>query len=252
MNSVFSKPCVPNLRSLSSLSLGWLCLSGLMLAPDAIAQPQPTQSSSSQLLDFVPPPAPKDEGAPKGRRQGGASRGSCKNYEKLTALVPIQDEVVRGLTQSPNPTLWFYLPAPVSKDLEVEFVLQDQNDDFVYHTDLSFDTDAAGIVSVSVEDAEPALQAGESYQWTLSLDCSPSVSVYVSGRLESVAPVSSVQGLSPFEQAAQAAQDGIWFDSLTALGELRQAEPDNPRFQQAWMNLLQQIDLDDIASKPLL
>ncbi len=253
MNCVFSKVCVPHIRSLSCLSLGWLALTGLLLTPSAIAQPRSAKSSS---FVFTPPPPPTTQGAPSGRRQGGASRGDCKNYEGLTALVPIEDEVVRGLTNSSTPRLWFYLPAPINPDLEAEFVLQDQDDNFVYHNEeLNWNTDSAGIVSVSISPPETALKANTSYKWTLSLYCDPlkpSASVYVTGLLESVAPNSSTQAGSPFAQAAQDAKDGLWFDSLTALGELRQEEPNNPDFKQSWIELLQQVDLGNLAAEPLL
>lgn len=241
-----------HVRSLGFLALGWLGLSGVILTPLALAQPRVPKAES---FVFNPPPPPQDQGAPLGRRQGGASRGSCKDYAGLTALVPMKDEWVRGLTTSAKPTLWFYLPAAISRDLRAEFVLQDQADNFVYRTDLNLETQSSGILPVFVEAPEPALQANHSYQWTLSLYCDPlrpSASAYVTGLLDSAAPNPSAQGLSPFEQAAQDAGDGIWFDSLTALGELRQAEPNNPAIQQAWRELLQQIDLDHLATAPLL
>ena len=255
MHSVFPKACIPHVRSLSYLSLGWLALNGLLLTPSASAQPRSTKKPASIVFTAPKPPTP--QGAPSGRRQGGASRSPlCQNYEGLTALVPIQNEVVWGLTDSQTPTLWFYLPAAINADLvEAEFVLQDEEDNFVYLTDLSLNTSSAGILPVTIEAPEPALQAKSSYKWTLSLYCDPlkpSASVYVTGSLESVAPSASAQGLSPFEQARQDAKDGIWFDSLTALGELRQEAPDNPAFEQAWMELLQQVDLGNLASEPLL
>ena len=257
MNTVFSNMLVPSVRFLGCLTLGWLSLSGGILAPAAIAQPHLSKSKPQSIV-FTPPKPPKPQGAPSGRVRGGASRGACKDYEGLTALVPVQNNVVRGLTSSPKPTLWFYLPAPVNADLKAEFVLQNRSSkssDFVYQTPLTFDTDSPGIVQVAVKTPEPALEADNHYQWTLALYCDPSrpsASVYVTGLLEPVAAKASAPGLSPFEQAAQDAQDGIWFDSLTALGELRQAAPNNPKFEQAWMELLQQIDLGDLAPAPLI
>lgn len=256
MNDVFSKVLVSSARSLGYLTLGWLSLSGFILTQTAIAQ---SSSAKKQPFAYTPPPPPKPEGAPSGRIRGGASRGgACEDYEDLTALVPVQNDVVRGLTTSSNPTLWFYLPVPVGSDLKAEFVLQDTSDDFVYKTPITFNTDSPGIVPITVEAPDPALKADTRYKWTLALYCDPirtSASVYVTGLLESVAANTantSTQALSPFEQAAQAAQEGLWFDSLTALGELRQAEPNNPDFTQAWMELLQQVDLEDLAPAPLL
>lgn len=252
MTFVTSKMLVPSIRTLNFLMLGCLSLSGLILTPSALAQPRPNKPES---FVFIPPPPPKGKGAPSGRRQGGATRGDiCKNYEGLTALVPFQDEVVRGLTASAKPTLWFYLPAPLASDLEAEFVLQDQDNNLVYRTDLDFNIDAPGIVPITVEAPDPSLKADTHYKWTMVIYCNPlrpSASVYVTGLLESVEH-SLVPGLSTFEQAAQDAKDGIWFDSLTALAKLRQAEPDNPKLKQVWIELLQQIDLDDLVAMPLL
>jgi len=101
-----------------------------------LTAPEPQLSGNQVVFNAPPPP---DQGAPEGRQQGGASRGgTCyEQYGELTALVPITNGVVWSLTSSEQPTLWFYLPSPLTASASVEFVLQDETNDYVYETSIS-------------------------------------------------------------------------------------------------------------------
>jgi hypothetical protein len=233
-----------------------LCLMGLLLlAPlPALAQSQPQKAKT---FTYNPPPLPKNQGAPTGRRQGGASRGTCEDdYTDLTALVPIQDGLVGGVTASLEPTLWFYIPAALSSETQVELVLQDSADQIVSRTLLAINTDSAGILPISVEpNLGRAIVGDRDYQWTLSIVCDPqrpSASPYVQGFLRLSDQDFSHHSRSAFDQAAEYAEAGVWFESLTLLAKLHQAEPNNGQVLAAWSDLLQQADLASISSAAFL
>ena len=119
-----------SIRYLTRLYVVLVCAGMVAWASDAIAKPRRTESVKKATVPFAynPPKAPRGQGSPIGRREGGASRGSCNNYVGLTALVPEQAGRVEGATVADNPTFYFYIPAALSPNVKVEFVLQDQDD----------------------------------------------------------------------------------------------------------------------------
>lgn len=236
------------------LLAGISCLS----ASETMAQSQPTQSSkTAEAFQYNPPKPPSGQGKPVGRREGGASRGSCDDvYTGLTALVPEFNGNVKGVTAAAEPTFFFFMPTALGPETEVELVVQDQDDEYIDRKRFKLKTESAGIVSLKLKQPIADLEVGETYLWTLSVYCDPaqrSASVYVQGELgRTSTDTLEVLPSGSFEQAAQYAEQGIWFESLTILAQLRQAEPDNLQFTQAWNNLLQQIELGSIASAELL
>jgi Domain of Unknown Function (DUF928) len=118
---IFSKMLMnPPLRFVCLLAL--LNVGTLALAPMVIAQTPPLKrSSTASTLRFNAPPA--SQGAPRGRRRGGAGRDTCRAYEGLTALVP-DNGGVGGQTVSDRPKFWFYLPTPLTAKTAVRFTLQ--------------------------------------------------------------------------------------------------------------------------------
>ncbi|HEY9624889.1 MAG TPA: DUF928 domain-containing protein [Crinalium sp.] len=211
----------------------------------------------SQLI-WAAPPNPPDQGSPVGRRQGGASRGPCRDYASLLALMPLNAGKVWGTTVSDRPTFWFYLPTS-STSTSVEFVVQDSNDNYVYKTAFDAPSSPSGIVSVSIPSTAPALEVNKTYSWTFSVSCEatrPSSAVYVQGQIYRTAISEDLQrriaAAPPLEQAALYAANGVWQDSLTLLAHLRQNNPPTPALETAWNQLLQQADLGDIAPSPLI
>lgn len=244
----------------------WLQLSALLLfaagsglgASGVMAQTNSSQSSKKdEAFVYVPPTPPADQGAPLGRQQGGASRGSCNDYAGLTALVPEEpDGMIKGLTTVDEPTLMFYVPVALSPETKVELVVQDQDDEYVTRRRLDLQTDSAGIVPVKLKRLRKELEVGQDYQWTLSIYCDPSrksASVYVQGLLGRASDDAfRMEQMPSFERAAQYARQGIWFESLTLLAQLRQSEPNNLTVAQAWYDLLQQVELGSVAPAKLL
>ena len=222
------------------------------LSQQSWAQPQTELPSSSSIIFNAPSPPP-DQGAPTGRRDGGASRGNCPEYGDLAALVPIAEGRVWGQTTAAQPTLWFYLPSAVTTETPIELVVQDANDNTLHQERLSVDLDA-GTMAIALPETV-TLPVGEPHYWTMALFCDPqrpSSSVFVSGAIERVneAGVESLtkQTVRSLSQAQAYANAGIWYDALTVLAELQQTDKEN---QTAWAALLEQAGLAQIATEPI-
>ncbi|MGF1538378.1 MAG: DUF928 domain-containing protein [Elainellaceae cyanobacterium] len=257
------KPTTITQFSTAGLMLLGLCFSQPSWAqfrPETLAQ-LPAESSGPgfagpSTVIYNAPPLPPGQGAPTGRRDGGASRGNCEAYGDLTALVPLTDGVVWGQTTTAQPTLWFYLPTAVTPETPLELVVQDANDNFLYTTTLAVDM-AAGSLAIALPETIE-LPVDEPHYWTMSVYCDPerpAASVFVQGTIEraaaaEVAPFSADTERS-LAQAQAYASRGIWYDALTILGQRLQGGAD-VESQQAWTALLEQVGLEAAAAAPVL
>ncbi len=245
----------------------------------SIAQAQTTrqttrQSTTSTLVPkirFVQPKLAGNDVTFSGRRKGAASRGQCSTAvnQPLTALVPgvqksssgrnsgddpalNEGESVLGLTTKTNPSLWFY--NPYSAKFPVEFVLQDEQHNYIYKTSLAASQTQPGIVRVSLP-TTVSLKVGKRYQWYFLVGCAPEKTVFVKGWIEPVAlnPTLAKQlsKAKPQQRFALYAANGIWHDALTAIAELRVNYPKDATLLNHWVGLLNSVDLGAIATKPI-
>lgn len=245
-----------SLNLLSSFSLIGFSVLGLSQLGYSQATPSRSNPLNSQVLFNAP--TPPDQGAPEGRQQGGASRGgTCyEQYGELTALVPITNGVVWSLTSSQQPTLWFYLPSPLTTSASVEFVLQDETNDYVYETTITGVEVPAGLMSLSVPASHP-LTMDQAYYWTLAITCgtdSLSEAIFVSGTLKRNSLDSQLQRqigtASPLDQVKLYAANGIWHEALTTSAQLYQANPNDRQVAEVWQSLLQQVNLESFTTVP--
>lgn len=209
----------------------------------------------SQILYNAPPPP--NQGTPGGRAQGGASRGPCQDYEGLTALVPTTQDVVWGQTTQAAPTLWFYLPHPLTAETRVEFVLQDANDEYIDYISLDGAEVSAGLISFTVDPAARSLQAGQLYTWTLTIYCDPdqlTAFAFVKGSLNVVALNPALQSqlanAAPLDQAKLYAANGVWFDALNLIADEYQQPSSDDQWASAWTTLLEQANFSELISEP--
>lgn len=204
-------------------------------------------------------PLPPEAGAPAGRPFGGASRGSddLPICQSLTALVPSTREVGRNgreytsvwaLTAAAHPTFWFYIPYAVTGDEPAEFVLFDDRRRMIYRKQDIVLSNEPGIVGISLPETAPALEVGRMYRWNFQTRCGGEV-VFVEGwiqRAELDAEITAeIDRALPLEQAALYAENGIWYDALTLLGNLRREDPDNLEVLDAWVELLEVLELGE-------
>ncbi len=239
----------------------FLHLTKLAVALCAIAAtvstlPTPVQAQSqpillSQSLNFQPP----DVTAPS-NRQGGTHRGNgqCPAGLSITPLVPTSNI---GLTLTDSPTFFVYVP---QTDAAIEFtLLSEKEDKLIYET--GFKIDKPGIVAVKVPtgDKTKSLELGKRYVWSFSMICDPqdrSADLVVKGwvqRVEKQANIQSdLQKSDPMARLNVYAQNGIWYETLSALAELRSQTPSDSILTSEWNKLLQSQGLDSIATKPLV
>lgn len=220
-----------------------------LLAP-VRAEPQPVLVS--QNVNFQPP----NVTAP-GNRQGGTHRGGklCPPGLSITPLIP---ESNIGLTLADSPTFFVYVP---KTSAEIEFILLTENGtDIVYET--KFKVDQPGIVGVSVPpvvDNKKSIEVGKRYEWSFSMVCDPqdrSADVVVQGLVQRIEPQSNLQrdlaNTDPMSRLSVYAKNGIWYETLATLAELRRKSPDNSGLVAEWTKLLQSQGLDSISAQPLI
>ncbi|MEQ8754041.1 MAG: DUF928 domain-containing protein [Coleofasciculus sp. G1-WW12-02] len=200
-----------------------------------------------------------------GDRTGGASRSLCgagKTGEPLFALIP---DTNLGLTVEEHPTFWFYIPDGANKFHSMKFALWSDQGEKLYETTYRVTNTLPGVISISLPPTTPALKENQYYNWIFTVYCEDpqraSVStdpkrVRVRGSIQRVPLTAELkQGLNsvvtPRDRAVIFARNGIWFDSITLIGNLRRTQTANRALAADWTNLLEDIELEAIASQPI-
>ncbi len=200
-------------------------------------------------LELTLPP----KGAP-GKRKGAGSRNDCYN-KQFIALVPGTNF---GLTTSERPTFWFYVPYADNNKLEAKFWLHNKEGNQIYEKTFRLQN-TPGIVKITLPETVSPLVLEDLYPWHFSVICNGTGRLkddFVYGGVERISITSDLEkqleGNNPRERIAVYAQQGLWFDALTALAEMRLANPQDKRLAQDWADLLKQVGLKEIESKPLV
>jgi hypothetical protein len=224
--------------------------------------------AQAQSLQFRMP-SPPSRGVSGGRSRGGASRSACSVASSALMLTPLATFTPQtlssrqkgevdywGLTASPHPTLWFYVPYKNGASHPASFVLQDDDENNIYQGEITLPAEP-GIVSVSLA-AAPPLEVGKSYQWFFKIYCTKSRSdepVSVQGAIQRVnlsrAIEQQIKAAPPQQQINLYAQNGIWFDALNTLATLRLTNPKDQTLAADWASLLQSVALEDLTTAPL-
>jgi hypothetical protein len=225
---------------------------------------RPTTNSSGQFKEplFKAPPSPPPDVDKSDNRSDGGSRG-CQDVanqstgseqQPLTALVPVYENKdstsVFGLTVSANPTLWFYVP--YQSKFPGKFFLYDGENKPLHEASFTL-SGKPGVVQISLP-SSVSLQIDRQYQWYFKIYCQrgqPPISV--TGKIQRVnfsnpALRSQLEKATVSNRISILAANGIWYDALTAAGELRQTTPNDGH----WPSLLRQIGLSNIASEPIV
>jgi hypothetical protein len=201
---------------------------------------------------------PPSDGAPKGR--GGASRGdrtcSANPAEFLHHFMPLTPTNSNyGLTVSQRPTLFAYIP-PTSAP-KAFFSLKEENGPVHYKTTLPI-ANNGGILRIELPESMPPLMVGKRYQWGVSVLCDGKLqpdSPFISSWIQRVEPsaklVEQVSQVPSIEQATLYGTNGIWYDTLVTLADLRRDQPNNSTLESTWSDFLSSVGLDEIASEPL-
>jgi hypothetical protein len=250
----FSKRLLPYAGTLVSLSLA------IDLVP-AQAFSAPSSSIQPHAIQPQPAQAKQARGRVPGRRRGGGRRGECPAASTdLTALVPATNVVTQTLpetyvssTTAERPTLWFYVPYTLTSDLTAEFILQDAAGQNIYQissADFPASEQTPGIISVSLSAAIAPLKVGEVYQWFFKLSCKTEEFAYVQGGIERVplnpGLANQLAKSSLQEQVDLYLANGLEYDAINLLAQLRRTRPTDTTVNSAWLDLLRSLNLEDI------
>ena len=238
--------------TLTAIAIGLSSASQLTLA-----QSIPSPETLQETLIIFNDPTPPSQGSPTGRQRGGASRGECRKFEGLTALVPDNNSIVWGQTTSDRPTFWFYLPSPLTAQTPIEFVVQDEDDNYIYKTHFTAPETRSGLIDIQIPETIPSLEVGKTYSWTFTVYCDPtprSDSIFVQGAIQRISLDAELQNrleeADSIDRASLYAANGIWFEALNTLANRDRTNTDENSIKAAWDDLLEQANLDSLTEVP--
>lgn len=244
---------------LIGLSLKLMLVAGLSTQVQAQSEPaiadKTLPNPSIVRVTFDPP----KDGAPT-KTEGAASRngGICHQNSKALhqSIIPLLPANHYGLTVAEHPTFFVYVPQTSAQ--KALFVLKDEKEDYYYQKTVPIPR-TAGIVSFKLPTDAPVIEIGKGYKWSFVIICGESLepdSPGVEGRIQRIelnpALSNQLEKLSLLERAASYGKDGIWYDTLTSLAELRRSQSNDVTLAANWEELLKAVGLEAIASEPLL
>ncbi|MGV0029333.1 DUF928 domain-containing protein [Phormidesmis priestleyi] len=228
----------------------------------------PAQAQSANFFNRIRAIFSRSSSAPAaGRRRGAAIRsGTCQAMNPpLTALIPLYQTAggsfLVSTTTGEYPTLWFYLPYAITPDRPAELRREDPDPtdpNYVQQQTVLRLTDApAGVIGVRLPATEAPLEIDRSYNWTFVVLCDrqdASTNQFVSGAIVRLAAQSNLmqQIRQTGQQSRFYTQAGFWEDAITTLADLKRRSPNDSQLAVEWTNLLKTVDLEAIATKPVV
>jgi Domain of Unknown Function (DUF928) len=214
----------------------------------------------SQNVKFRPP----NVTAP-GNRQSATHRGeTCPRDLSISPLIP---EINVGLTISESPTIFAYVSRPLTQ-LEFSLLMEKgtNNDEEMVVYETAFKVDKPGIIAVTIPAAagnKKSLEVGKRYNWSFSVACNPgdnsgdrSGDFFVTGSIERIAAQPTLKNdlanPDPMARLTAYARNGIWYETVATLAEMRRKAPNNAQLTAEWRELLQSQKLDSVANQPLV
>ena len=230
--------------------------------------------SQTPIVEFEPPQIELPDRIPfSSYMSHGGPR--CPNYY-THALIPQSQS---GLTAQSSPVLYFHADdrgwespdtETIVLTLEVwEAIASDGPSDIdldrdrpIYEDSTVLETsNLPGIVSFAIPDTvENAMQVDRVYEWVLQIDCTPDgddsfweESDRIGGwivRTDNSELAMQLEGKTAMERAAIYAENGIWFDAIATVAQLRVDNPEDEAISMAWHNLLSYAELDFLFDAP--
>jgi Domain of Unknown Function (DUF928) len=184
----------------------------------------------SLKIRWKPPTPPSSLGIPGNRAQGGGTRG-CQPYRGITALVPkLPGQISWGQTIGDQPTVWLHTPQGLAPDLLMEMTVREQNGKLIAKqsstTKRKISSGTIGILFPPTA----VLKIDRTYHWAVAFYCDTNERVdspfLVQGQIQRIAaPTALTTAKSSLESIQILAENGIWYDALTQLGNrLRQTK----------------------------
>jgi hypothetical protein len=178
----------------------------------------------------------------------------------IAALLP---QTNLGLTTSAYPEFFWFMPKTRARLAEFALYAVDNqkaNRSLLYKTTFRI-TGNSGIASLPLpSDATlPPLAIAQDYHWSVSIICDPNdrkQDLTVDGWVQRVALrpalANQLNQATPSERVNLYARNGLWFDTLKTLAELRRSRPQDSQLQASWVELLKSVKLEAIANQPLV
>jgi hypothetical protein len=207
-----------------------------------------SQIRPQQKVTFEPPGGNQPKSS-----KGGASRGNfCSagvndSSPNMVSLIP---DFNQGLTLKSHPTLMVYIPNSVT---QVFLSIQEIDSQTNYQKMLPIKGES-GIVSITLPQEAPGLEIGKNYQWSVVAMCNNQLrpdSPLVQGLIKRIEPTAQLKEqlnqATPLESAILYGQAGIWYETITALAQLKLKNPGDRQITANWEELLTSVGLGEIA-----
>jgi hypothetical protein len=214
----------------------------------AIANTLKSSSSNSKQkkspLIYLPPA----EDAPQKGRIYTSERPDCPESDKpLTAIVPKWN---LALTISESPNFWFYIPYASNMIDSVAIVLWDEEQNKIAQTTVIVEN-TPGIINIKLP--QTILNIDQRYRVDFSITCKAINSKGKGGNITVITWLKRVDlddnlasklkvANTPREKYILYAANGIWYEVLTELAELRKSQNEDPQVIQDWQDFLSQIE----------
>jgi Domain of Unknown Function (DUF928) len=232
------------------------CLSlGFMPVFQAMAQTVHQVRLTALKIKFEPPgrSIPKDSVGGASRNSGQCPQDSMEMDSHLMAVLPKTNQ---GLTVASHPTFFVYIPKTNAE--KAFFSLQDENGNEHYQAFVSIKGED-GVIKLKLPNEARDLEVGKNYRWSFAIMCDNNLrpdSPMVEGEIQRIEANSTLMGqlkkATPIETASLYASAGIWHDTLSAIADLRNLQPNDTTLTTTWESLLSSQGLDKIATKPLV
>jgi hypothetical protein len=207
-------------------------------------EPEGQKSATPVGLPIYRPPL---RGAPGGR-VGGGTRGIGDEFITLFVLAPNHI----GLTVQGQPTLYWYLSQPTNLPIEVT-IIEDQAIYPLIEKQIRSPIQP-GINCIRLTDYGVLLLPGESYRWFIAAIPAAdrrSRDIIAAGFIERVQSSEALRvKLSQADKQTIPyiyAESGIWYDTITAISDLIEANPNDMNLHKQRAALLEQVGLSEVA-----
>jgi len=206
-----------------------------------------SQDQKSVIPVSLPIYRPPLRGAPGGR-VGGGTRGIGDEFITLFVLAPNHI----GLTVQGQPILYWYLSKPTNLPIEVT-IIEDQAIYPLLEKQISVPIQP-GINCIRLADYGVFLLPGESYRWFIAAIPAAdrrSKDIIAGGFIERIETPEALH--AKLSQADKRnfpyiyAELGIWYDTITAISELIEANPNDMNLRKQRIALLEQVGLSQVA-----
>lgn len=224
-----------------------------ILAVPVWSQTKQTQTTASVSFDPPDGDRPKNSAGGASRNDGRCSQDAKNLQPYITAVLPANRY---GLTLESHPTFLVYLPPTVAQ--KAFFSIKDESDRDHYQTFLPL-PQSSGVMAIELPHDAPALETNKTYKWSFVMMCDRSLkpdSPLVEGEIQRVEmnPTlsSQLKEATPIQQVALYGKAGIWYDTVATLVEIGRSQPNNSEIVTIWEDLLKSVELNAIATQPLV